>query len=65
MAVLLEHDHGSEEQYYFRRRIQAYIVILRSEGYKELFQAKGITVPLPLSQARSAVNGCVNGHGKN
>lgn len=44
MPVLLEHDRGTEEQFYFRRRIRAYIMLIRTEAYKELFGAKAITV---------------------
>jgi hypothetical protein len=44
MPVLLEHDRGSEEQKYFRRRIRAYITMLKAEAYKALFGVKTITV---------------------
>ncbi len=44
MPVLLEHDRGTEEQFYFRRRIRAYIMLIRTEAYKELFGTKAITV---------------------
>lgn len=44
MPVLLEHDRGTEEQQYFRRRIRAYIVLLKSEAYTDLFGVKAITV---------------------
>ena len=44
MPLLLEHDRGSEEQHYFKRRIRAYIVLLKAEAYKGLFSAKAITI---------------------
>jgi hypothetical protein len=44
MPVLLEHDRGSEEQKYFRRRIRAYITMLKAEAYKSLFNVGTITV---------------------
>jgi hypothetical protein len=44
MPILIEHDRGSEEQRYFRRRIRAYSVLLKTEAYKLWFQAKGITI---------------------
>ena len=44
MPVLLEHDRGSEEQKYFRRRIRAYITMLKVEAYKALFGVKTITI---------------------
>ncbi|MFL5700362.1 MAG: replication-relaxation family protein [Ktedonobacteraceae bacterium] len=49
MAVVLEQDRGSEEQYYFRRRIRAYLIMLRNEGYKELFGVGGITIAFSTS----------------
>ena len=44
LALLIEHDRGTEDQHHFRRRIRAYITLLRSEQYKELFGVKAITV---------------------
>jgi hypothetical protein len=44
LTLLLEHDRGSEEQKYFKRRIRAYIVFLQAEGYKTLFQTQKITI---------------------
>ena len=49
MPIVIEHDRGSEEQYYFRRRIRAYLTMLRNEGYKELFQVGGITIAFTTS----------------
>lgn len=44
MAVLLEHDRGTEEQSYFRKRIRGYINLLKSGAYQEVFQTKVVTV---------------------
>jgi Replication-relaxation len=49
MPIVIEHDRGSEEQQYFRRRIRAYLTMLRSEGYKELFNVGGITIAFTTS----------------
>jgi len=49
MPIVIEHDRGSEEQYYFRRRIRAYLMMLRNEGYKELFQVGGMTIAFTTS----------------
>ena len=49
MPIVLEHDRGSEEQYYFRRRIHAYLMMLRNEAYKELFGVGGITIAFTTS----------------
>jgi hypothetical protein len=44
MPVLLEHDRGTEEQFYFRRRIHAYAMLLRTGSYEQLFGAKAVTI---------------------
>jgi hypothetical protein len=44
MPMLLEHDRGTEEQFFFRRKIRAYITLLKSEAYKQLFQVGTITI---------------------
>jgi hypothetical protein len=44
VPIVIEHDRGTEEQKYFRRRIRAYILWLRSEGFKKKFQTKSITI---------------------
>ena len=40
-VVLLEHDQGAEEQQPFRRKIRAYIALLHSQAYHNLFGMKG------------------------
>jgi hypothetical protein len=49
VPIVIEHDRGSEEQQYFRRRIRAYLHMLRNEGYKELFGVGGITIAFTTS----------------
>ena len=44
MPVLVEHDRGTEEQYHFRRRIRAYVTLLKSEAYKGWFGVKAVTI---------------------
>lgn len=44
MPVLVEHDRGTEDQTYFRRRIRAYIQFLKTEGYQNALGAKYVTV---------------------
>jgi hypothetical protein len=49
LPVVVEHDRGSEEQKYFRRRIRAYLHMVRNEGYKQLFGVNGITIAFTTS----------------
>jgi hypothetical protein len=49
VPIVIEHDRGSEEQHYFRRRIRAYLHMLRNEGYKELFGVGSITIAFTTS----------------
>lgn len=44
LPLLLEHDRGSEEQRYFRRRIRAYCLFLKSGEFQKLFATRTITV---------------------
>jgi hypothetical protein len=48
--VIVEHDRGTEEQYFFRRRIRAYIHMLKNEGYKGLFNVGGINIAFTTSK---------------
>jgi Replication-relaxation len=48
-AVLLEHDRGSEEQHYFRRRIQAYLVMLKNKGHTERFKVNSVVIAFTTS----------------
>ncbi len=49
VPVVVEHDRGTEEQHYFRKRIRAYIVFLQNEGFKKMFQTKSITIAFTTS----------------
>jgi DNA-binding PadR family transcriptional regulator len=42
--VLLEHDRGTEQQDYFRKRIRAYITFLTSGIYQELFNTSAVNI---------------------
>jgi len=44
IPVLWELDRGTEDQKFFRRRIRAYVVFLRSRAFETLFEVKNITV---------------------
>ncbi len=44
IPVLWEMDRGTEDQKFFRRRIRAYIVFLKSRAFKTLFAIENITV---------------------
>lgn len=44
IPVLWELDRGTEDQKFFRRRIHAYIVFLKSRSFKTLFSIENITV---------------------
>lgn len=44
MPVLLEHDRGTEGPAHFKRRIRAYLVLLRSGAYQEVFGVRALTV---------------------
>ncbi len=44
MPVFLEHDRGTEEQQYFRRRIRGYITLLKTDAFHERFGIRTITV---------------------
>ncbi len=44
IPVMWELDRGTEDQKFFRRRIRAYIVFLKSRAFKTLFNIENITV---------------------
>ncbi len=44
LPVLVELDRGTEDAKFFRRRIRAYIVFLKSRTFKTLFSIENITV---------------------
>ena len=44
IPVLWELDRGTEDQKFFRKRIRAYVVFLRSRAFETLFNIKNITI---------------------
>jgi hypothetical protein len=42
--LLLEHDRGTEGQQHFKQRIRAYIMLFKSEAYREFFGVQVISV---------------------
>jgi Replication-relaxation len=56
IPIVIEHDRGSEEQYFFRRRIRAYLIFLEREGYKDLFGVGGITIAFSTSKGIGRLN---------
>jgi len=44
IPVLWELDRGTEDQKFFRKRVRAYIVFLKSRAFKTLFDIENITV---------------------
>lgn len=44
MPVFLEHDRGTEEQHYFKRRIRGYIALLKTDAFQERFGIRRITI---------------------
>ncbi len=44
IPVMWELDRGTEDQKFFRRRIRAYIVFLKSRAFKTLFAIENITI---------------------
>jgi Replication-relaxation len=44
IPVILELDRGTEEQKFFRRRLRAYIVFLKSRAFETIFHVKSMTI---------------------
>jgi Replication-relaxation len=56
IPVMLELDRGTEDQKFFRRRIRAYSVFLRSRAFKTLFEVENITVAFATTTDHNRVN---------
>jgi hypothetical protein len=56
IPVLVELDRGTEDQKFFRKRIRAYIVFLRSREFEKLFVVKNITVAFATTKDHTRVN---------
>ena len=55
IPVIVELDRGTEDQKFFRRRIRAYIVFLKSRAFKTLFNIENITVAFATTKDHSRV----------
>ena len=55
IPVLLELDRGTEDQKFFRRRIRAYSVFLRSREFKTVFGVENITVAFATTKDQNRV----------
>jgi hypothetical protein len=53
--VLVELDRGTEDQKFFRKRIRAYIVFLKSRTFKTVFGIDNITVAFPTTEDENRV----------
>src|SRR5207244_7088632 len=55
IPVLWELDRGTEDQKFFRKRIRAYIIFLRSRTFKTLFGIENITVAFATTKNHTRV----------
>lgn len=55
VPVLWELDRGTEDQKFFRRRIRAYIVFLKSRAFKTLFGNENITIAFATTKDHNRV----------
>ena len=55
IPVLVELDRGTEDQKFFRKRIRAYIVFLKSRAFKTLFGIENITVAFATTKDHTRV----------
>ncbi len=56
IPVLWELDRGTEDQNFFKKRIRAYIVFLRSRTFETVFGIKNITVAFATTKIHRRVN---------
>ena len=56
IPVLLELDRGTEDQKFFRRRLRAYIVFLRSRTFETIFNVKSMNVAFATTKDHNRVN---------
>jgi Replication-relaxation len=56
IPIVIEHNMDSEEQRYFRRRIRAYLKMLSSEGYKDMFEVNSINIAFTTSASMERLN---------
>ncbi len=55
IPVLWELDRGTEDQKFFRKRVRAYIVFLRSRTFETVFNIKNITVAFATTKDHSRI----------
>src|SRR5712691_4862411 len=55
IPLLIELDRGSEDQKFFRRRIRAYSVFLKSRAFKALFNIENITIAFATTKDHNRV----------
>jgi hypothetical protein len=55
IPVLVELDRGTEDQKFFRKRIRAYVVFLRSRTFETLFGIKNITIAFATTKDHNRV----------
>ena len=55
IPVLVELDRGTEDQKFFRRRLRAYIVFLKSRAFKSLFNIENITIAFATTKDHNRV----------
>jgi len=55
IPVMWELDRGTEDQKFFRKRIRAYIVFLKSRAFKTLFNIENITIAFATTKDHSRI----------
>ena len=55
IPVLWELDRGTEDQKFFRKRVRAYIVFLRSRTFETVFNIKNITIAFATTKNHSRI----------
>jgi hypothetical protein len=55
IPVILELDRGTEDQKFFRKRLRAYIVFLKSRAFESVFGVKSMTITFATTQDHNRV----------
>jgi hypothetical protein len=55
LPVIVELDRGTEDQKFFRKRIRAYIVFLKSRAFRTLFGVENITIAFATTRDRNRI----------
>lgn len=56
IPIILELDRGTEEQKFFRRRLRAYIVFLKSHSFETIFSVKSMTIAFATTKDHNRLN---------